>query len=186
METSIFMEKDQLRKTILASLFMALAFILPFTTGGNPALGAIWLPMHIPILLCGLVCGPKHGMTVGFMSPILRTIILGAPPPPMAIAMAVELAAYGFFMGLFYKLLPKKHVYVFVALILSLIVGRLAFIAINFQMLSLFPESPAFNSALVPLISTLTLTAWPGIAIQLALVPSIFIILKHRKLLPDQ
>lgn len=38
--------------------------------------------------------------------------------------MAFELAAYGLLAGLFYKLLPKKPVYVYVALILAMLGGR--------------------------------------------------------------
>ena len=190
MET--FIEKDQLRKTILASIFMALAFVLPFATANNMLLGQRLLLMHIPILLCGIVCGPKHGMAVGFMAPILRAVMLGAPPLPIAIAMAFELAAYGFFIGFAYKLLSKilhkktdiyQYISVYVSLIIALIAGRLVFIAINFQMLSI--DERFFEASIGPLVTLLTVTAWPGILIQIAVVPLIFIFLKQRKMLPN-
>jgi hypothetical protein len=43
----------------------------------------------------------------------LRSVIAGMPPIyPTALAMAFELAAYGLLAGVFYKLLPKKALYI--------------------------------------------------------------------------
>ena len=66
------------------------------------------------------------GLGVGLVAPILRSLIFGMPPLfPTATAMAFELAAYGLLSGLFYKLLPKKTPFLYVALILAMIGGRL-------------------------------------------------------------
>ena len=48
------------------------------------------LPMHLPTLLCGFLCGGPWGAAVGFLAPLMRSAILGMPPPfPTAVAMAV-------------------------------------------------------------------------------------------------
>ena len=48
---------------------LALALVLPFLTGQIPTVGAALSPMHIPVLLCGLICGWKYGLMVGFVLP---------------------------------------------------------------------------------------------------------------------
>ena len=65
--------------------------------------------MHIPVLIAGFVCGGPYGLVVGFVTPILNSVISGMPPMfPYAVVMSFELAAYGLMTGLLYKLLPKK------------------------------------------------------------------------------
>ena len=84
------------RSIVLAALFLALAFVLPMVTGHVPQVGNMLCPMHFPILLCGFVLGGPWGLAVGFIAPLLRSVLFGMPPMfPIAIAMAFELAAYG-------------------------------------------------------------------------------------------
>jgi thiamine transporter ThiT len=81
-------------------MFVALGLILPFFTGQIPKVGSMMLPMHIPVLLCGLICGWKYGLMAGAVLPLLRSALFGMPPLfPTAAAMAFELAAYGFLSG---------------------------------------------------------------------------------------
>ena len=83
-------------------------------------------PMHIPALLCGFVCGWGWGLAVGFIAPLLRSVLFGMPDMfPTAVSMAFELAAYGLFSGLLYQLLPKKRSNIYVSLILAMLGGRI-------------------------------------------------------------
>ena len=85
------------RGIVLAALFLALAFVLPMITGHVPQVGNMLCPMHFPILLCGFVLGGPWGLAVGFVAPLLRSVLFGMPPMfPVAISMAFELATYGF------------------------------------------------------------------------------------------
>jgi riboflavin transporter FmnP len=103
------MEKSS-KKLVLTGFFIALGFILPFFTGQIPSIGNKLLPMHIPILLCGFVCGWRYGLIAGFITPITRSLVYGMPPMiPIAASMAFELAAYGLIAGLLYKNLPKAN-----------------------------------------------------------------------------
>ena len=98
-------------KLVLAALFLALCLVLPIVTGGIPAIGNMLLPMHIPVLLCGLVCGWQYGLVIGFVAPLLRSALFGMPPLyPIALAMAFELAAYGLVIGLVYARLARRGV----------------------------------------------------------------------------
>lgn len=104
-------------KMILSSLFLVLAIILPFFTGQIPEIGQMLCPLHIPILLCGFICGWKYGLLTGFITPLLRSLIFGAPPLyPSALAMAFELAIYGLITGVLYYLLPKNKINIYFVL----------------------------------------------------------------------
>ena len=92
------------RSLVLAALFLALAFVLPMITGHVPQVGNMLCPMHFPILLCGFVLGGPWGLAVGFIAPLVRSVLFGMPPMfPIAIAMAFELAAYGLVSGVLWR-----------------------------------------------------------------------------------
>lgn len=89
------MKHTQIKQMILGALFVAIGLVLPFFTGQIPAVGRMLLPMHIPVLLCGLICGWKYGLAVGAVLPLTRSLLFGMPTLyPTAIAMTFELATY--------------------------------------------------------------------------------------------
>ena len=92
--------KTSTRKLTLSALFLALGLVLPLITGQIPQIGKMLLPMHIPVLLCGMVCGWPYGLAVGAVMPLLRGLLFGMPVLyPTGIGMAFELAAYGAVIG---------------------------------------------------------------------------------------
>lgn len=94
-----------IKNLTLAAMFLALGLVLPFLTGQIPQIGSKLLPMHIPVFLCGLICGWKYGGLVGFILPLLRSAIFGMPVFfPAATAMAFELMTYGALAGLLYSI----------------------------------------------------------------------------------
>ena len=118
--------RNQLHRMILAALFLALTYVMPFLTGQIPEIGSMLCPMHLPVLLCGFICGWPLGLLVGFVAPVLRSLTLGMPPLfPTAVCMAFELAAYGAMAGLTHQLLPKKKPYIYCSLLVAMLVGRL-------------------------------------------------------------
>ena len=103
--------KTSTRKLTLSALFLALGLVLPLITGQIPQIGKMLLPMHIPVLLCGMVCGWPYGLAVGAVMPLLRGLLFGMPVLyPTGISMAFELAAYGAVIGLLYAKLNKRGV----------------------------------------------------------------------------
>lgn len=68
------MKNQNTKKLAYAALFLALCLVLPMLTGQIPQIGSMLLPMHIPVLLCGLVCGWQYGAAVGFVAPLLTLI----------------------------------------------------------------------------------------------------------------
>ena len=162
------MKKTNVKKLILAALFLAMALVLPFLTGQIPEVGSMLCPMHIPALLCGFFCGWPWGLMVGFVAPLLRSVTFGMPPMfPVAICMAFELATYGAVSGALYQKLPKKKSSVYVALLVAMVVGRLVWGAARVILAGLSGSS--FTWALF-LAGAFT-NAVPGIILHLILIP---------------
>ena len=174
------MKKNNLLKMILAAMFLALAYVMPFLTGQIPEIGAMLCPLHIPVLVCGFICGWQWGLAVGFTAPLLRSLTLGMPPLfPTAICMAFELAVYGLVAGIMHKILPHKKIYIYCSLIVSMIIGRLVWGFVMFVLLGV----NGTNFTLPAFISGAFTNAFPGIVVQIVLVPVIVMILDNPKVI---
>ena len=179
---------NQLRsqKIAYSALYLAIALVLPFLTGQIPQIGSMLCPMHLPALLCGFTCGWPWGVAVGFLAPLLRSVMFGMPPMfPTALAMAFELAVYGGVAGILYKKLPHdgsnggqstKNLYR--ALITAMVCGRLVWGAVRF----VFAGLSATKFSLEAFMAGAIFNAVPGIILQLILVPVLVSALKRAGL----
>ena len=171
----------ELRSIIYAAVCLALAILLPFLTGGNPQLGQMFSPMHLPVLLCGFIAGPFWGGAVGLLAPFLRFLIAGAPVLyPAAIRMAVELCVYGLSSALFYRYLPKKPVGITISLICAQLFGRIAWGVMQFALSVVDPQNP-FSVEFV-IAQTLT-PALYGILLQLVVIPPVVYAMQKARFL---
>lgn len=163
----------KINKLVYASLFLALALVLPFLTGQIPQIGAMLTPMHFPVLLCGFLCGWQWGMVVGFVAPLLRSILFGIPVMfPTAVCMALELATYAAVSGGLYHSLPQKRRFLYVSLLAAMISGRLVWGLARFLSVGLDIHTfglSAFWTGAVAL-------SVPGILLQLLIVPALVIV----------
>ena len=168
-------------KITFSAIFLALAFVLPFLTGQIPEIGSMLCPMHIPVILCGFICGWKYGLIVGIVAPLLRSLTLGMPPLfPTAVCMALELATYGVVSGLLFVILPKNKIYIYISLIISMLVGRIVW---GIAMISCM----GFDINKFGLLSFWTggfVNAFPGIIVQIILIP--IIIMGYQKLTKEE
>lgn len=172
------MKHTTLKNMLFSALFLALAFVMPFLTGQIPKFGAMLCPLHVPVLLCGFVCGAPWGLAVGFAAPLLRSLTLGMPPLfPTAVCMAFELAAYGLVTGVLHRLLPRKKAFIYVSLVAAMLVGRLVWGAAMFVCTGIggteFTPAMFFAGAFAD--------ALPGILVQLALIPVLVMVLDRQK-----
>ena len=162
------------RQVVLAALFVALGLVFPsiFHLFGATA-GRIFLPMHIPVLVCGLVLGPVPGLLCGFLTPLLSSIFTGMPVLfPQGVVMMLELGAYGFFTGLL-----GRRFGIYPSLIGAMFCGRIVS-GITFSILmGLSGGAYTFEA----FISAALITALPGIVIQLVLVPLLVLSLQRFK-----
>jgi len=178
------MRSNYTKNTVLAGFFIALGLVLPSLTGHIPEIGRALLPMHIPVLICGYVLGWPYGLIVGFITPLLRCVLFGMPPVLSAVAMAFELAAYGFATGILYKIFRKNNVFVYVTLIISMICGRIVWGIVSYALYGLgFSGSPftwqAFFAGAIA-------NAIPGIILQIVIVPVIIIALRKGNLIYNE
>jgi niacin transporter len=168
------------KKTIIAAMLIVVGVILPQAFHGvGPMAGMILLPMHIPILLAGLICGPLYGLVVGFAVPLLSHLVFAMPPAFILPAMLCELPVYGIVAGLLMTFVPLKHLYArtYVALVGAMLVGRIVFGVVN---------TLVFNVGDYSMQMWLTaafITALPGIVIQLMAIPSIVVALQKEQLI---
>ncbi|MBE6973266.1 MAG: ECF transporter S component [Ruminococcaceae bacterium] len=168
------MNNKQLKTLVLAALFLALSYVLPFFTGNIPQIGSMLLPMHIPVLLCGFICGGPWGAVVGLIAPVMRSVLTGGFPPmfPTAFAMAFELAAYGFVSGFLARRLTKNLKGIYVALISAMLCGRVLW---GVVMAFITVKGSGFTFA--AFIAGAFTNALPGIILQLVAIPVIVLTL---------
>ncbi len=177
------MKNLDIKRMVLAALFIAIGMILPFVTAQVPSIGRMLLPMHIPVLLSGFVVGWPYGLAIGLILPLFRSFLLGMPPLfPTALAMTFELGAYGFLTGFLYEFLPKKSVYIYTNLIVSMLGGRLVWGIVSLFLYGL--NNQTFSWQLF--MGGAFLNAVPGIILQILVVPVIVIALERGGYLKSQ
>lgn len=167
-------KRNEIKKITLSSMFLALAFVMPFLTGQIPQIGSMLSPMHFPVLLCGFFCGAPWGLCVGFVAPLLRSVVLGMPVMfPNAFCMAFELAAYGLVAGVLHKKLPRRKASVYVSLICAMVIGRVVWGLVMFACLGFDASKFGLSAFLTGAI----LNAVPGIILQIIVIPIVVIML---------
>ena len=167
----------QIKNLTLTALFIALGLVLPFLTMQLKQLGNAFLPMHLPVFLCGLIIGPSYGLIVGLILPILRHFIFGMPPLyPTAISMAFELATYGFVSGYIYKTSRWKCIIaLYESLIIAMVIGRVVWGIVQYVLLSM--NGSPFTWQMF--VAGAFLNAMPGIIFQLIFIPA-FMLSLHK------
>ena len=168
----VLLKGSKLSQMVLAAMFLALAIVLPFLTGQIPQIGGALCPMHIPVILCGFICGPWYALFVGAAAPVLRFFMFGMPPLfPSGLAMCFELAAYGVCSGVLFRILPYKKINVYITLIVSMVFGRLVWGVVRAVLMGL--GQAEFGIELF--IADGFVRAVPGIILQIILIPILVI-----------
>jgi hypothetical protein len=93
--------------------------------------------------------------------------------------MAFELGAYGLMSGILYRAFPKKKGYIYCSLIISMIIGRLVWGAVQFCCMGL--DSSKFGFA--AFWSGAVVNAVPGIILQIVLIPVVVMLLEKTKII---
>lgn len=172
----------KLRKTVICAACIAICVVLPLAFHTIPNGGNLFSPLHIPVLLCGIVCGPLYGGICGLFGALLSSVITGMPPVAYLPAMLVELFVYGLASGMFMKYLKTGKYYadLYISLVSAMLLGRI-----------MGGASKAFIFAAGELTFAAFFTSYfvvslPGIVIQLILIPLIAAALKRSKLIPEK
>lgn len=173
-------QMSQVKRMILAAVSAALCVVIPQAFHVIPNAGSVFCPMHLPVLLCGLICGWQYGVLCGIVGPFLSFLLTGMPPAAMLLPMMVECATYGGVSGALMKIVRTKRIYVdlYVCLLAAMLLGRVV---------------AGVSKALLFARGTMTFGIWvtshfvtslPGIAVHLLLIPTIVYALMKAGLIP--
>ncbi|MBG0786158.1 MAG: ECF transporter S component [Anaerolineaceae bacterium] len=173
-------EMSVVKKSIITAVCLALCVVLPQAFHAIPNAGSVYLPMHIPVLLCGLICGWQFGLLCGLAGPALSTLFTGMPPVAYLPPMLIECAIYGLMSGLMMKLIRTKKVYVdlYASLIIAMLSGR---IVAGLARALIFAPG---NFTMAAWTTSYFVTSLPGILIQIVLIPTIVFALMKARLIP--
>ena len=175
------MSMNPVKKLVFTAACAALCLVLPMAFHAIPNAGQVILPMHIPVLLCGLICGWPYGGVCGIIGPLLSSVITGMPPAAMLPSMMVECAVYGFTSGLLMKHVRtgKAVTDLYICLISAMAVGRIA---------AGFAKAWIFTPGVSPFawVTTSLVTGIPGIVLQLAVLPLVVAALTRARLIPNR
>ena len=169
-----------LNRSIITALCVALCVVLPMALHAVPKGGVLFSPMHLPVLLCGLVCGAPFGLICGILGPFVSSMLTSMPAFGYMPIMMIELGLYGLISGLVMQFLRsgKLVVDLYAALIIAMLGGRVI---------------TGILRALIFAGGSYSWSAWatgyfvsclPGIIIQLILLPTIYAALERARLLP--
>jgi len=173
-------QREKLIRPVFSAMLLAAALLLPFLTGQIQEIGKMLCPMHIPVLICGFICGKYYGAAIGLIAPILRSAIFGMPlMSPSAIAMSIELLAYGFFAGLLYEIFPKKIPYIYASLIISMLIGRIVWGGAMLLIAGVSETSFSFSAFLAGAFTSSIL----GIIVHILIIPLVVIALRKTKIM---
>lgn len=165
------------RSYIFTVVFIGLAVATPWVFHQFYLAGPTFLPIHIFVLLAGLLFGWRAGLIVGLFTPLVSYGITGMPPSTVLPQIVVELVFYGLVAGI---LREKLHLRVIWSLIGAMIAGRLILLLTVFA-LSIFG---AIYSPLGAEVSPFAVAwsivkqGWPGILVQLIFIPFIVVLLE--------
>lgn len=173
---------NYIKTIIITALCISLCVVLPIAFHAIPNAANVICPMHIPVLLCGLICPPFFSVLCGLLGPLLSSLITGMPPMAYLPAMLVELAAFGFIASVMMKIVHTKKLYLdlYISLIVSMLLGRI---------LAGCARALIFAAGKYSMAMWLTsyfVTSLPGIIIQLALIPTIIYVLEKSNLIPKR
>jgi thiamine transporter ThiT len=170
---------SSVKTACICAICIALCYVLPVAFHAL-GLGSMFSPMHIPVLLCGLICGWPYGLVCGLIGPAISSLT-GMPPLAILPSMMVECAAYGAVTGLMMKFIRTKHTTVdlYISMITAMALGRV--IAGLAKAWIFAPGTPAFAW-----VTTSLVTGVPGIVIQLLVMPAVVFALTKARLIPQR
>ena len=170
------------KKSIITAVCIALCYVVPLLFHGVQNAGRVFLPMHLPVFLCGLICGWQYGLLCGLTGPALSSLLTSMPPVAILPSMMLELAVYGCVSGLMMRFIRTKNTYadLYISLIAALLCGRVVAGLVQ----ALIFSKGAY--AMTAWVSGYVVTSWPGTLIQLVLLPSVVFALMKAHLIPER
>lgn len=145
-------------------------------------LGKLFLPLHIPVTLAGLLLGPWAGAIIGGFTPLISSLTTGMPALiPQALRMILELSILGAGCGLTHRRGKKPgHLSMTAYLIAAMLVSRIVLAVADTYIFVYLGRPPA---PLWANIAGLVTSSTPGTGLLIVLIP--FITLQVKKAIPE-
>lgn len=166
------MKKITTRELVLSGLLLGSGLLLPMIFHMFSMTGPVFLPMHIPVLIGGLLLPPSLALPLGVITPLLSSLLTGMPVAfPMAPIMAVELGLYGLSASIATR---KLKLNTLLSLIIAMIDGRIG------AGLTVALLVKLFGVQMNPLmfVKGAIVTGLPGLIIQTIFIPALIYALK--------
>ena len=175
------MRFSNVKRLTVTALSVALCVVLPMAFHIIPNAGSVMLPMHIPVLLCGLICGWQYGLLCGILGPLVSSLVTGMPPAAILPGMMVECGMYGCVGGLLMERIYTGSLYadLYISLPVAMLAGRVISGIVKALILTPGLSFTAWATASF-------VTALPGISIQLILLPTLVVALTRASLIPGR
>ena len=173
------MRLSNIKRLTVTALSVALCVVLPMAFHIIPNAGSVMLPMHIPVQLCGLICGWQYGLLCGILGPLVSSLVTGMPPAAILPGMMVECGMYGCVGGLLMERIFTGSLYadLYLCLPVAMLAGRVISGIVKALILTPGLSFTAWATASF-------VTALPGISIQLILIPTLIVALTRAGLIP--
>ena len=174
---------SSVKKTVITSMLIAIGVVLPMVFHMIPTgiAGRALLPMHIPVLIAGLIVGPVYGFAAGLVTPLFSSMITGMPIAGLPLyRMMVELSVYGVVAGIAMRFIHTRRLAfdLYISLVAAMLLGRIA--AGFVQAIILFGDADFIGIWVAGYFTT----SLPGIVLQLIFIPGIVIALERGRLIP--
>lgn len=162
------------KRVVVAAVCAALGIVLPMAFHALPGAGNVWLPMHIPVMICGLVAGAVPGAAAGLLAPVLSSLLTGMPAAPILPSMTCELVVYGLVSGLLSARVRTGRLAadLYVSLVGAMVCGRVVGGVL---------QALIFSAGSYPLAAWgagYFVTGLPGIVLQLVVVVPVVVALE--------
>lgn len=171
---------NPVKRVVLTAVCAALGVVLPMAFHAIPNAGSIWLPMHIPVLLCGLAVGPVEGLVAGILAPLFSSLLTGMPPMAFLPSMLCELALYGLVAGALARVVKTGDLAadLYASLVGAMLAGRIVGGVLQALIFS------AGGYSLAAWATSYFVTGVPGIVLQLVAIVPIVAALERGGLIP--
>lgn len=167
----------------ICGICIALCYVLPMAFHAL-GLGSVFSPMHIPVLLCGLICGPFYGGFCGLAGPVLSSVLSGMPSPTGLITMVPELLAYGAVTGLLARRIRTGRLVLdlYLSLVPAMILGRVVGGIAKALFVRFLASGQTFSLSVWAV--SYFVTSLPGILVHLVLLPLLVVTLVKARVIP--
>jgi niacin transporter len=143
------------------SVFVVLSVALPWFAHQFNLAGQVYLPMHFFVIFAGLLLGWRTGLIVGLFTPIISYAVSGMPMLLVLPQITFEIALYGLVAGIVRE---KLHLNLYWSLLIALVAGRIG------SLIGILAFNGMVHQPLASVLQSIKM-GWPGLLIQLALIP---------------